>query len=249
MSLHNLYTIFKSISAATILIPIISCIINLKTLDRKLRVLFIFLLFSLLVEILSRIFSEPFPLGYQILNKTGLFSDESINLLSSFFSKNRLNWYYALANVFTLFQFFTFAFIYYGEFNNLVIKKTISVGTLLFTIVALIVWFPMRHFLSGENITTIIEATFFFMLSLYFFYIELKEMNITKLKENAIIWFNSAVLIYFSVTLILFIVDDYLSICPRELFMLLWSLNLLANIAFNILLGIAIRVWKRDHLE
>ena len=107
----------------------------------------------------------------------------------------------------------------------------------------------MRHFFSGENTTTIIEASFFFMLSLYFFYIELKEMNITKLKENAIIWINSAVLIYFSVTLILFIVDDYLSICPRELFMLLWSLNLLANIAFNVLLGIAIRVWKRDHLE
>lgn len=248
MSLLKAYTIFKTISAASVVIPIVCFIIKRKTLDRKLRVLFFFCIFSLLVEILSRLFADPFPQGYKLFRSVGIFPDVFVTRVSSYYSTNRLFLYYGLANIFTFVQFFAFSYFYYFELNTKTFRKIITSVSFMFLITTYIVWIQMRGFFGGENITTVFEAIFFFILSLCFFYKVLQQMNIPKLKEDSAIWINSAVLIYFAVSLTLFLADRYLATCPKNIFILLWSFNLLANLVFNVFIALAANVWKQKRL-
>lgn len=243
MSQFSYYTLLKNASALSILVPLICCFIKRKTLIRTVRVLFLYFTVSAVHDILSRLFAGKFVgaehyVAYITWLNTvpikGIFAGHYNNIL------------YAMDNAFTLFECCCLLVIYYFEFKNIHIKRAILVAAIGY-ILFFILLFQMRSFDKPASITCILEAALMFILSLIFFYKLLKKVDLQMLQDDYFIWINSGILVYFSLALLLFLVDGYLERCPNLIFKALWSFNLLANIAFNLLS--ARGIWKQKPTE
>jgi hypothetical protein len=209
-----IYAVLKYVSFFSILIPLGLCVAKIKTLNKTLRVLFVYFIFSGLADLLSNIFSG-----------------------------SCIACCYATENIFTVVQFCAFAYVYYLEFEEPRAKtaiKYLAVSYLVFSAFILVV---MGGLFQASSIITVVEGSIMMILTFFFLYGVLKEMNIPRLNDDSFIWLSFAIMIYFSIALVLFFADDYLHHCPKETFKMLWSLHLIANIAFNVLAGVSI--WKR----
>lgn len=207
-----MYRALTYISIASGFVPLIICFTKLKTLDRKSRVLFIYFIISAITEILS------LPLASSYIN------------------------YFYLQNSFVLIEFFLFAFVYYLDFDSIFLKKIIRYFVLFYFLASLAVFLFYKPFSQSNNITSIFEAWILMSFSIFFFYKIQSELAIPKLSDYPPFWYNCGILIYFCTSLILFLFNDFIENCSRRTFENLWSLHLVANTAFNILM--AIGIWK-----
>lgn len=223
--IEQVYYALMKISFGSLFVPFILSILNYKALSIGFRALFFYFSITILIEALSY-----FLAGKQIK----LVEKHSIEIL------------FGLANTFTVIQFCTLAFMYHKHFSSNKIKAVIVVTLILFIILSVIVFFINGKFTQPDNLTTVSEGVILWSLSVYFFYSILQEMSIPRLSENSFVWLNAGVLIYFSVALVLFLADDYLETCSKNIFRVLWSLHLIGNILFNFLSGVAI--WKQKSL-
>ncbi len=211
MDLTGIYNLIFWVSITSVLIPLACCIIKLKTLNRTLRVLFIYIVISASTEIVSRQLS-------------------TINL----------NGYYAVQNIFTLLECALLTFIYYLEFRAGFSRTIILLAFLIYGIIACTELFFIKSIFQPNNVISSVESCLLIGLSVSFFYKVHTELAIPKLREYYFFWLNTAVLIYFSTSIILFLFDGYLEKCPIKIFYLLYSLHLLTNITYNILLSTGI---------
>lgn len=225
VTIEQFYYALMKISFGSLFIPLISSILNYKALSTTFRALFFYFIITIIIEALTF-----FLAGKQIK----IVEHQSIAIL------------FSLANAFTILQFCTFAFLYFNQFTGRKIKYLIKLVTTLYLIFSAIVFFLFGKFTHPDNLTTVVEGIILWSLSVYFYFHIFQEMTIPKLSENSFVWINSGVLIYFSVALVLFLADDYLETCSKNIFRVLWSLHLISNILFNLLSGIGI--WKQRNL-
>ena len=211
MSQADLYRILIYTSGGSLLVPLISCLIKLKTLNTTLRVLLIYLLIATITEVLSFAWagkdSKP---------------------------------YYILQNTFTLLETFLFAYLYYLEFTSKRARRIVLGLLFTYILSAIILFRNFKSYAAPDNIICTLECCLMIAFAISFFYKVHKELNIPKLTQHYFIHINSGILIYFSTSLILFLFLDYFDHCSRAEFQRLWSLHLIANITYNIFFTVGI---------
>jgi hypothetical protein len=214
MTLTALYNLVFYFSIGSVSVPFVCCLIKLRTLNRTLRVLFIYVMVAAATELLS---------------------------LHLAVTKN-VSAYNAVQNSFTLLECTLLSFIYYLEFKRLLSRRIILILLLAYLVIAFCALFYVTGFTQPNNIISTLESCLMIGLATSFFYKVNSELNIPRLKEYYFFWLNSAVLIYFSTSFFLFLFDEYLSKYGFKSFYLLYGVHELTNIACNILF--AIGIWK-----
>lgn len=211
MFLVKIYKQLEILSALSILIPIICCLIRIKTLNTILRVLFVYVIICAITEGLNWLFAD---------------------MSSSYYS--------IVQNTFTLVECLLLATIYYIEFTNPFAKKIVLGAIVLYFLISFLVLFIYQSHTKVNNIITIAESCLMISLSVAFFYKVHTELNIPKLKEHYFFWLNTAISLYFFTTSIMFAFNGYLENCKLESFQKLYSLHLLMNIIYNSLLAVSV---------
>jgi hypothetical protein len=94
-----------------------------------------------------------------------------------------------------------------------------------------------------DNVSTTTESILFMMYASAFFYFLLKDPIYPKIVAAPVFWINSAVLLYFSGNLFVFIFSRYLQAhSPRIVYCELWDIHSLLNILFYLLISFGF--WK-----
>lgn len=211
MILSKIYTFLLYLSMISMVVPLVIGSIKFKTLNRTLGVLFVFIIVSVLTELLSYIYLKL---------------DSSV--------------VFVLQNVFSFLECLLLMLIYYFEFNGKNLRAIIFSTFLIYLVITIKVLFWPYTFEKSNNIMSPINSVILMSLSVYFFVKVQMELTIPSLREYAFYWFNCGVLIYFSTSLILFLCGDYLDRCSKREFQLLWSLHLFTNILVNFLYSISL---------
>ncbi len=215
VAINIIYTFLFYLSFASLLFPLISGIIKIKTLSNSLRVLFFYIIISALTEASSYILTDK-----------------------------HLKAYFVIQNIFILLEFASLLLIYMIEYRSRTIRLVIASFYATYLVISFIQFYKHGINFQENSILSVSESIVLIIWAIYFFYKIQEEMKIPSLKDYSFFWLNCAILIYFSSALILFIFDDYLTRCSLNEFRKLWSLHLISNVAYNILMGMAI--WKTN---
>jgi hypothetical protein len=138
---------------------------------------------------------------------------------------------------------FTFISLFYINFFKSYFKPTIGyIGILLFLGVATIDY-RINGIEAMDDFSVSVECITFIAYSLFLFYFILKNLLYNNLLSEPVFWTNSAILVYFSGNLLLFVFNNYLLKTAPTNESFLWStIHSFFNIVYNIIL--AIGFWK-----
>lgn len=199
------------VSIFSVIIPLICCGLKFKTLDPVLRVLFFYLIISLLSEGISYFIS----INNNIPN-------------------------YAVQHVYTVLECACIAWIYRLRFDSVRTKNMISVLFLLFLAIAIFRLIVAGHLNKQDSLLSTFESLFVIGLACGYFYKLMRELTISNLNEYYFFWINSGFLIYFCMLFFLFLFDSYLEKCDLSIYYFLYSLHLITNITYHVLQSIGI---------
>jgi hypothetical protein len=212
MNFRTFHHIIYYVSALSVIVPLICCILRLKTLNAELRTLFLYIIVCALTEAISFILA-----------------------------KNNIHTYIT-HNLFTVLECTLITYIYLLKFEIKKARYIITIFYFVFLALSIIIFVLRSGYNRSDNIISTFESCFFITLSFTFFYKEIYELNIPRLSEYYFFWLNSAFLIYFSMAFFLFLFSGYLEKYDLSIYYPLYSLYLLTNVAYNILLSLG--VWK-----
>lgn len=215
METRTLFLTFLYTSALSVLIPLTCCILRFKALNRELRALFIYLVVSLVTEIISFVFS--------------------INSIPN----------YIVRHIFTILECTLITYIYLHHFKAKPAGQAIRAAYFAFVILAFIVLVVANRINSQDSVLASYEACFFIVLSCITSYRLMEDLTVLKLSKHYFFWINAAFLIYFSMEFFLFLFDWYLEKCRISLYYLLYSFHLSSSVALNILLSVGVWKVKR----
>jgi hypothetical protein len=207
MNFHALYNAVTYVSIISVLVPLGSCIIRFKALNRELRALFFYIIISVMTDVISVILSKNYiqNIGVQ--------------------------------NVFTILECTCISYIYLLRFETVKSKNIIKIFYISFLAMALFIFFFREGYQKSNSLISTLEACFIITLSTAYFYKLMKELAIYKLNDYYFFWINSAFLIYFSMSFFMFLFDSYLERFDLAIFYFIYSFQLITNIAFNIILA------------
>ncbi len=212
MTSQSIYNAVSHVSALSVLIPLGFCLNDIRTLNKLLRVLFLYILVSMFAEI-----------GGLIL------------------SQNKIH-NYLLQHIFTIIECGLIAWIYLFQFVNKWHKTIVYVVFCIFLLTSIVILIFKGGYNRGDSILSTFESCFIMTLSGIYILKNLREITLSKLSDSYFSWLNAGFLIYFSTSFFLFLFNDYIESCELTIAYILYSLHLISNIAYNILLGIG--VWK-----
>ena len=92
----------------------------------------------------------------------------------------------------------------------------------------------------------VVEAILLISLSLSFFYQLLKQLTVHRLERLPFFWINSAVLLYFSSSLFVFIYSNYILFYSYELGITIWFIHALFFILFNLILALGLWISPKN---
>jgi hypothetical protein len=210
MTIGSFYNIIKYCSALSILMPFFLCVLKYKTLNRVLRVLFLYFIVTALAEII----------GYTLMVK---------NLQT-----------YVVQNTFTLFETALILYIYYLKFEAKSMKSIIIIFAAVFFLLAVFLLFIKQGINKQDNVLNTIESAFLMGLAYSYFYNLTNEVNVNKLSDFYFTWINAGVLIYFSGGFVMFLFNEYIEGFFIQQFYLVYCLYLFASIVYHILLTVGI---------
>ncbi|MBA3683208.1 MAG: hypothetical protein H0W73_18890 [Bacteroidetes bacterium] len=96
---------------------------------------------------------------------------------------------------------------------------------------------------SMDNFSTSLESIIFIFYSISFFYYALKNLIFENLLSTPLFWLNTAILIYFSGNLILFVFSNYMAQTDPVKYGILWAvIHTFFNVLYNVLLSVGF--WK-----
>ena len=152
-----------------------------------------------------------------------------------------LNNFYIL-HIFTIFEF-TAITVFYRRFLEKNLSSILSYGlVVVFSIIAFLDY-KINGLNSIDYFSISVESFIVTFYSLFLFYFVLKNLIFENLLESPIFWLNTAILLYFSGNLFLFIFSNYLIKSEPLRYHALWfTIHSIINILYNILLGVGF--WK-----
>lgn len=207
-----MFDVLTYISILSGLIPFIYSIIRIKALNTELRALFLYLSLTLIAE-----------------------------LFSYYLSKNHVK-NYIVQNLYTLVECTIIVFIYYLKFESKKVRVSIISFYLSFLTLSIIYFYIKNGLNESDSVLSTCESCLLVSLAIFYFYNEIKELNIPRLYEYYFFWINSAFLIYFLGAFAFFLFNDYIEKLPLAIYYWVYSIQLLINICYNILLSVGI--WK-----
>lgn len=207
-----MFDILTYISIVSGLVPFICSILRFKALNSELRALFIYLSFTLIAE-----------------------------TASYFLSKNHIPNYF-VQNIYTFIECSTIAFIYHQNLNNRNARLFIKLLYLVFFLLSLYRFFINDGLNQADSALSTYESCLVIFLALFYFYNEMKELNVPRLTEHYFFWINSAFLLYFLGAFAFFLFNDYIERLPLSIYYLVYGIQLIVNICYNVLLSLGI--WK-----
>ncbi|HET6991513.1 MAG TPA: hypothetical protein VFJ43_09330 [Bacteroidia bacterium] len=161
--------------------------------------------------------------------------------ITSFFIRDRHANNLYVYDIYTVFEFVLLSVF----FINVIEERR-----LIFSIKILIAFFfgiaALNFFLNGytsmDNFSTATESILFILYSTAFFYLLLRNPVSVNVLATPLFWLNTAILIYFSGSLFLFIFSNYLELHSPKIYFELWGIHSILNILFYSLISIGF--WK-----
>ena len=149
-----------------------------------------------------------------------------------------------LYNAYALVNFNLLWFLYQKEIpklkNRIIWGSQIAINLFAFVNV----WF-IQYILSFNSNLILLCSISFIVLACYSFYQLLIEIKFTRLEKNPIFWINSGVIVYYSSTLILFLLSNQINDADTNAYNLhlaSWGLNSFFNVLLNTAYSIALWV-------
>ena len=147
---------------------------------------------------------------------------------------------------FAVFEFLIIAYIFWLEFNKRSLKITI-IGFVIVYLIGLVVSFAYTKKIgSVTDVADIMEASFIIILSIAFFFNVFTDLQIPKLTNYPFFWLNSAFLVYFGAAFFLFLFNNSAKDFDKVIVYFLTTIHHIVNIAYNILITIAIKKKKKQ---
>ncbi len=170
-----------------------------------------------------------------------VFISLSVEMISWGFSQFSQNNLY-IFHLFTVIEFTLITLFYILYFKKYFKPIVFLILIPVFLIIA-ITEYTIKGAGCMNNITTSIESILFVSFSLFLYYYVMTKSLIENLFSSSVFWLNSAILIYFSGNLLLFIFSSYLAETEQENYFILWAtIHSFFNITFNLLLSLGF--WK-----
>jgi hypothetical protein len=114
-------------------------------------------------------------------------------------------------HLYTFIEFAAFTFIYHANFkNNNSISRIILINSVIFVLLSLLDAFVINGIWKPNNISHTYSSVSFVLVSLVFFHDSFKNDTEYYSWESPMFWFNTAILIYFSLNLFYFMLNNYL---------------------------------------
>lgn len=193
-------------------IPFLFSVIKFKTLNQTMRVLLFYLTVTVIME------------------------------TASFFLTSNGVQNYALENTYTFIEGTCIFLMYYLQFKNPLAKKILIGAYLFFFILSGFLLIFMGAYNKPDNIINSLEAWMVLMFGTYYLYTLYSDLSIPKLTDYYFTWINVAIQLYFCVSMLIFFFNNYLEKGGLTQYYNIYSIHLIGNMLFNLLLTIGI--WK-----
>jgi hypothetical protein len=207
------YTIFLILLIASItsaLIPIWYSFVNYKAFNIQLKALFIYLIFSILTEVVTIALNAfDYPL-------------------------------FQLQFLYAVFEFFLITYLYWLEFRKKSYRITIGFLCSIYIIGMCIPFLQHKNIDVIHDIIDIIEAITIILLSIIFFFKTIIDLEIPKLTNYPFFWLNSAFLLYFGANFFIILFNNTMKEFDQTIVYFLTSIHHIINITYNVLIAIAI---------
>lgn len=145
-----------------------------------------------------------------------------------------------LGHLNTIVEFLLLANAYRLAFDGFIPQRRISFTMGVFLGLALANTLFLQSVEQNNTYIKIVEALVLIGFSLAYFYKLAKEMKVLHLERHPFFWVNTAVLIYFSSNLFVFIYSNYLLLYSQQLGIRIWFIHALFFILFNTILTLAL---------
>lgn len=208
MTNDHLILLIHYVSAGSIVVPIFFSIFKIWSLNQSLKALTLYLIICLIIEFVSDV------LWYDNINNLWLF------------------------HIFTLLEFTCFMYIFFQILKIEHKQKLFSVIILSFLIIFLVDIIFISGHLKMNELARNVEGFTFIVLSILYFKSLMKSNEHQSLLQKFSFWFSSAILLYFSGSLFIFLFSNYLLDSSPETFFGIYAIHSILSIIFNILLAI-----------
>jgi hypothetical protein len=185
--------------------PVIAALYNYKHLDKTLKIAAAFFLVSFLVDL-------------------GLFF--SMQLVE------RNN--YPVLHFFVLISILFFMAIYYYAFFKTTLKKTIVVLGLIAILISIFNLVFVEGIWEYPSISNTILNVLLIFFSLAYFYQLLNKQEFIHIEKQGLFWINAGVLFYYAINIFLFMLFKQLLNTHKEVYMINYITNIIANILFTV---------------
>jgi hypothetical protein len=163
--------------------------------------------------------------------------------IAAIMSANRQN-NLPVLHVYTILEFTCFIWFYRLLEENF-IKNKVFLGLVIgFPVLAILNALFLQSIFEFNTYARSLEGILLITLALRWYYRALEELKIRRLQDDAVFWINTAILLYFSGSVILFGVSNYTLSFQKSLKVYIWSFHAL----FSTLLYLFITagLWKQQ---
>lgn len=146
-------------------------------------------------------------------------------------------------NIYYSLMFLLLCRFYYEILFRHKFKIAMVVGVSIYALSFVLITFYVQDFLNYQNLIWIIAGVIMILYSLTYFVNSLSAIQNTHLFDNSTTWVNTGILFYFSFSLFLFSMGDYLfNKQDPQVTLLLWSTHNVNNIIKNVLFAIGLSI-------
>lgn len=160
--------------------------------------------------------------------------------ISYFFRNQHFNTAYFL-RIYTILEFILLSFFFIYIVNLKSLKVGMKVMIVLFTAVAIFDAL-FQGIMSMDSISIAVESIVFILYSIIAFFLLMKDTTYLNILSASRFWMITAIILYFSGNLFLFVFSNHLLLHTPDSFNKLWAINSVLSILFYSL--IAIGFWK-----
>ncbi len=142
-----------------------------------------------------------------------------------------------ITNIFSVVELLCISFIYWNELN---VKKTKKTFLNPILIIACLFVFTITLVFSLTHLFTCFIFLVIISLALFYFFKIFSNLDSPILLNHYFFWMNCAFLFYFSTSFFLFLFEEFIVVNNNSIGRLLWSIQLVANIIYYIILSVGI---------
>lgn len=208
--------LIADISSLSVVLPLLVYLVKIKKVNRPIHIIGALLIVAAMADLV----------GYLLFK-----AHQSTAMV--------FNTYYTL-------MFFLLCWFYYETLFKDRNKGAIFIGLGVYLISFIIITFFIQNFFFFQNLIWTITGIILIVYSIAYFVSSLSDIPSTHLFGNTLTWINTGVLFYFSFSVVIFSMGDYLfSREDPHATLLIWSTHNVNNILKNVLFTIGFALYQQ----